>query len=269
MFTIKKQYSITLIILFCSIIVFISLYLIYLPINKNNIDNLVIEGFNSNPIFSNDKLQPIQGGFNGYINDTGLHSIQITKNNPFAPVISVVRPDYSKDFPEKTKHSIFVIYFSRKGINNFEIRDYKLVTVLDLEFNQVTDLVSKHDITTDFPGKENYNIVNYPPLTQEEIQDNQEMVEETQNNQVNYAYLIILTREYEATTSIISLQTLVDALKATVTSLENNQTHTFPDGSTLTPTEKHLKDMQETLEYYTEDLSRIQLAHKIELIARW
>jgi hypothetical protein len=86
------------------------------------------------------------------------------------------------DFNPKIGHDVYIVYLKRDALNNWKIEDYRYNTI-KLEFDQVKSLVSKHDLTTSFSGKENYKTTNYPRLTPTEIENNKAQREREDNRE--------------------------------------------------------------------------------------
>jgi len=59
-----------------------------------------------------------------------------------------------------------------------EVVDNKDGDIKKQTLDEATNLASRYDLTTSFPGKENYKITNYQPLTQSEIENNRKLREE-------------------------------------------------------------------------------------------
>jgi uncharacterized protein involved in tolerance to divalent cations len=127
--------------------------------------------------------------------------------------------------------------------------------VKNLSFQETLSLVSKYDITTDFPGKEKYSITNYPVLSQSEIEQNNQKLEkqnqieksnEEYKKYVQATYSSLLTQYDEilnlvktdkqlASTKIATLQTELQQIQ---TQLNNNQNYALPNNVTITPTQQ-------------------------------
>jgi hypothetical protein len=86
---------------------------------------------------------------------------------------------------EETYQRVWIFELERKGVfsNDYTIIRRQGARIYNLTFIEVVNLVSKYDISKEFPGKENYNVTNYEPLTPEELElakqhkENQEQLE--------------------------------------------------------------------------------------------
>jgi hypothetical protein len=76
---------------------------------------------------------------------------------------------------------IRIIYLQRTGINSFKVEKFNRSRINDLPYKEAIKLVSKYDISKDFPNKKDYNIIYYPPLTKAEIEANREAWEKYRN----------------------------------------------------------------------------------------
>jgi len=146
-----------------------------LPYQNDKPKNTIIDGYNTNPIFAGNDKYPLIGGYEGLKKVfTERNQFVLSKFDLFYPVYSVVweYPENKTNSLENYKQGIDTIYLQRDGLNNWKIKDYKFSSVIGTSFEDTVSLVTKYDITTDFPGKNNYKITNYPPLTQDEIERN-------------------------------------------------------------------------------------------------
>jgi|GEM_PF-5852785 len=139
--------------------------------------NFIKHEYNTNPIFSSNQVIPIKNGFATVTLNSQSNELILTKNDLFNPTYTVL-VDYRKS--EKVSQdyqSVYIIYLKRVSWDKFQISSFRSNRINNLPITEALDLVSKYDITTDFPGKDKYDIVNYPPLSQEEIDKNRQRFE--------------------------------------------------------------------------------------------
>jgi len=227
--------------------------------------------YNTNPIFSNNKLEPIKGGFDSVSKNSIGQYLVLTKFDIFNPTYSLVIDNPENDYFGEGYKEIRYIELKRNGIDTFILTNEKYSEIRKLSLAETLAIASKYDITTDFPGKEKYSITNYPPLSQEEINTNKAKLEAankaTQTNKeykeyVQTTYSSLLTQYDEilnlvktnnlnpeqiqqnkqsASTKIKALQTELQQIQ---TQLNNNQSYTLKNNITINSTEKTKKYIQ-------------------------
>ncbi len=95
---------------------------------------------------------------------------------PLKRVYSIVYNEYT----DSSGRSVAVFEVIRDNIfdNEWSYKEYKMNQVTGISYSDTINLVNKYDITTDFPSKDNYIITNYPPLSQEQIEENKKKQEQ-------------------------------------------------------------------------------------------
>jgi hypothetical protein len=118
------------------------------------------------------------------VNTNSINStLVLSKFDIINPVYSVVIDNPTTEyFGNIAYQEVDIIYLERTHIDTFKIKDFRNSRVNDLSYDKTLDSVSRYYIATNFEGKHNYNIVNYPPLTQQEIDRNRESFEQQQQN---------------------------------------------------------------------------------------
>jgi hypothetical protein len=108
-------------------------------------------------------------------------ALQDNWKRPLNPTYSLVYSEFTYNNAEKSKGVRVAVYeLKRDTIFDFS---YELLplpkynAIQDKSFTEATNLASQYDLTKDFPGKSNYKITNYPPLTPEEIESNRKLRE--------------------------------------------------------------------------------------------
>lgn len=129
------------------------------------------DAYNNNPILSPDEKYPLKAGFNGYVRDL-KYEVVVSKEDIFKPVIALIRASFQDTDQVKDLYDINNLYLERTGISSWKVIDYRYSTSTKTSFDEIKTLASKYDITTNFPDKDKYNINNYPPLTQGEVESN-------------------------------------------------------------------------------------------------
>lgn len=197
----KKIIKIVLIVVFTLALVSgLVWYTLVNQLTNEKAKDLIINAYNSSPIVSGDKKYPLAKGFEGYVRDL-QYKVVVSDNNLFNPKISLIRASFQETDAIKDLYDINVIYLKRTGISSWEPIDYRFNTSKEISFDTLVDLTSKHDITTNFPGKENYKITNFQPLSQTDIDANrnkreateqrdQKILQERAEFEKKYAYLL-------------------------------------------------------------------------------
>lgn len=172
----KKNLKIILSIVSIIIVLSIILYLFYIPFKNNKPVTTIKNNWSEKPLI-NERYKPSQG----FEKDNELYDYDfvLTEFNFFRPKYSFISQFKEvKQLPANQQYiGIKVIQLKRNNLWNWKVTDYRNNQITGLSFQETLDLVSKYDITTDFPGKENYDIINYEPLTEAEIKRNQEKLE--------------------------------------------------------------------------------------------
>lgn len=167
-----KQSKIIILIVIVGIIALMIIggvaYHLYQPY-KTDPKQTIIKEWNETGKFSVDRVYPPVDGFDGYLLG-GNYEIVQTKFDFFKPIYTLVVERPSQFGKDQKNLDVMVIYMDKKD-NQFTVDRY-LSSKVEGQWDQIIDVVSRYDITTDFPGKENYSITTYKPLTDQEIQDN-------------------------------------------------------------------------------------------------
>lgn len=265
-----------------TILLCIGCVLLYYPffIDKYDFNNHIITAYNSDIGEKNNKLYQIGDGFDLFVKDfvnegkERKYQFVNTKMDPFDQIVSIVRNYPSDEGKEKEQigHAVDIYYFSRIGINSFDLVDYRSNIVSGLTFQQTVDLVSRYDITTDFPGKENYKITNYSPLSQEDIERNRISREMDilfdEESELTFSYFYSLYDTFDPieygrneTKTIVlyeNLDTLLIELTKAKESLTNNRHYTFPDSSTIQPTEQNKNKLNTFIDLTQQELLKVE-----------
>jgi hypothetical protein len=171
---------ISIFIILCFTIIGILTYLMTVPYSK--IPQYIENEMNNGLSFTRDGDVPIDG-IKGYTLGRDYKIVQ-SKFDYFQPVYAMV---VSSSSDEKSENLPIIrvrqIYLQRQGLDNWKVTKYLDNQVNGLNYKEVTDLASRYDLTTDFPGKGGYKITNYPPLTQAEIEQNRKVREESETIQ--------------------------------------------------------------------------------------
>jgi hypothetical protein len=181
------------------------------------------------------------------------YKIVQTKYDYFKPVYSIVAGyEQNRNVVEDYKKivQVEVVYLERQGLQDWKVIKYLDNQVNGLNYKEVLDLASQHDLTTPFPNKETYKITNYPPLTPQEIESNRKLREEsdviktvffaspyytTQAKLVDEAEipgLLSKDERLKRANDFLSLQ------KNTLNSLESGKEYIYPDGSKVPVSEQ-------------------------------
>jgi hypothetical protein len=119
--------------------------------------------------------------FNNLNAQGSKYKIVQSLNTPFTPMYSIIRCNCF-DNENFDGGKVYHIYLERKNLFDWNIKEIKFTAFANTDFNTITNLASQYDLTTDFPGKGDYTIQNYPPLTREEIESYREMRKEEEAN---------------------------------------------------------------------------------------
>jgi len=203
---IKKYWKILTIIL--ALLLFISGSLVYItliPFQNDKPEQVIKDEYNLGTKFSGTGTNIPNNFVNRY--DKVQYKIVLSKFDIFKPVYSLVSANVYKGEPENKFYYVQTINLERQGWNNWKVMDYRNNEVRDLSFQDTVNLASRHDLTTSFPGKENYKITNYPPLAQSERETNRQNREQSEirKSQRNLAFETDETKIRESFESGISL----------------------------------------------------------------
>ncbi len=101
------------------------------------------------------------------------HELILVKNTFNEHIYSLVY-GYDEEI-ENQQIRVYNFYMKRK-VNSIDYYGENFLTnnISGLTFDEVVEIVSQQDITTDFEGKEKYNITNNAPLTGDQIKRNLE-----------------------------------------------------------------------------------------------
>ncbi len=242
----KTKCFIAFIILTTISIISITSYLLIEPIyNLQNIDNIIVEEFNNGTKLSGNRVEKVKGGFSAF--DDYEYEIVLSKFDLVNPIYCFINKKNGSDMTYAQS-----ITMKRNNINKFEIIEYSsALGTTDISYMKKTCQngdISKQNLPPE--------IIFNPPQSLEQINVNREKVEVNNENEETYIYLKGLVKKYEnsGNSDKAILSEVVNILKQVVSALENNQTYIFPDGSTLSPTPRHLEEMQEALIVYSEEL---------------
>jgi len=185
MFKLNKKLTVVTSILLL-IMLGIGSCLVFSPFQNDKPRQTIIDGYNNNPIFAGNDKYPLIGGYQGLRNIfTARVEFKQTKFDIFKPVYSVIweYPSNNGLQVANYKQGIDTVYLERKNLTEWKVINYIKSDIIGATFEETLDLAQKHDLTTSFPGKENYKITNYPPLTPEEIENNRKLREQSQKGQ--------------------------------------------------------------------------------------
>jgi len=283
--TVTRFGVLTVIILLASIFIYLLINPI-LDINKQF--EFIKNEYNSNPIFSNNRIKPIIGGWKTIKSQSINQTLVLTKFDIFNPIYTIVIDNPATEYyGNKAYQNVRVIYLRRTGINTFDIKDFRNNEISNLSLPEALSIVSKYDINTDFPGKEKYHIINYPALSQSEIEKNKQKIEDQsqidQSNEeyekyIQTTYSSLLTQYFEilelvktdnltpqqieinkqsASTKIKALQTELQQIQ---NQLNNNQNYTLPNNVTINPAQR----TKDYIQQFIDEIAKIKGDNGIE-----
>jgi len=203
------------------------------------------------------------------------NSWNIIKN----PILTLVFNGYPSN---EIYQRIWVFELERENTfsNQYRIIRRQGALVNNIPFQDIVNLASRYDLTTSFPGKENYKITNYPPLAQSEVDANLKRREadeqktedvQSQNQRIKTTYEVIFNKynQYEkllktdnltpdqivtnkimADRQLTELQILLQQIQ---TQLDNNQSYTFSENNiTLNPDQQTKDEITQFINEVTE-----------------
>jgi hypothetical protein len=238
------------------IVVFGIIYLTTIPYSK--IPQFIENEMNNGLSFTRDGGVPIDG-IKGYTLGRDYKIVQ-TKFDFTKPVYSMI-VSYSND-DKKEGYPIIqtrVIYLERQNLQDFKVTKYLDNQVNGLKYQEVIDLATKYDLTTNFPGKENYKITNYPPLTQTQIESNKALNEtdkvlkegflaskyylDKQQAKLDVENNPNSTKEQK----VEAVNKLIDLQKPVLESLKNGNDFKYPDGAVIKASQENITLLEKQL----------------------
>jgi ParB-like chromosome segregation protein Spo0J len=137
------------------------------------------------------------------------------------------------------------VYLERQGLDNWKVTKYLDNQVNGLTYKEVIDLASQYDLATDFPGKSNYKITNYPPLTQAEIEDNRKLRENSLEFQKARQELDQLRENYLNSSIPEKIVTLENDIKRREDFIKvYKENGTLPAGTTIENVDGYIASME-------------------------
>ena len=221
--------------------------------DNQRVFQFIQEQYDTNPIFSADKITPITNGYSGLTEFSNKQEVVLTSFSYTQPVYSLVI-NYEA-IPESNNiayQDVRVIYTKSNWRGELTIQDYRKNRIDNLSFQQAKELASKYDITTNFSNKNEYNITNYPPLSKEDIEQNQSRSEAARKRQQVEEAFNADTPEgrYElCKDDVRELEELIDATKRGEKTYEAKRVTVQVDPSQLEAYEKELEMTKECLLY--------------------
>lgn len=253
---IKQYWKIILLILIALSIVIAALsYLALRPFQNNKpVNTIKTAWFDYNTLAKNrSKLITTDFEEDVLVKDYEYRFVQ-TKFDIFKPVYTYLgRLKTEGDLPKDQTYIQFrVIYLEREGLDNWKVVDNKDGDIKKQTLDEATNLASRYDLTTSFPGKENYKITNYEPLTQSEIDANRKLRDKDTNLETNWIFVIDKLDKIRSKTTpnpekITILKEIKAELEKGLNLLKNNQNYATPAGNTITPNPDTIKYGQELL----------------------
>jgi hypothetical protein len=131
-------------------------------------ESIIIDEINSGVKLSGDKKNPITGGWDGYVTETGSKEIVMSRFDVSNPVYTLV----TKFSNESPSVSFQVIQLSRTNLVDFEILDYTIASHPDKPFQEAVEIARKYDLTKENPDPENITIfepIELPEPTEADI----------------------------------------------------------------------------------------------------
>jgi len=173
----KKYYKLIAIGLVSLIIIgLVSGYFLLATFQNKDPENRIIWEFNNLGTFTGDRKAPSKNGIDDYLLG-GNYKIVQTKFDFQKPTYTILLERPSQFQFEKKIIDARVVYMERTGLRDWKVINWRSNQIDQITFSEATNLASRYDLTTDFPGKENYKITNYEPLTTQEIENNRKLRE--------------------------------------------------------------------------------------------
>jgi hypothetical protein len=234
----------SLVIMILGVVVYIALVPLFGNVAVNNIKS---SWFDTNTLAKNRNAFPTKVFEDDVLVKDYEYKFVRTRFDIFKPTYTYLgRLKTQGDLPKEQTYIQFrVIYLERNSLNTWKVVDFRDGDMKQNTLQEATNLASKYDITTDFPGKDKYNITNYPPLTPQEIENNKRVREES---------LLIEERKNNPTTEYdTKLKVLTDQVGTVISPTERVKSLK----SFYEPVNKAFSEYKTKLTQRNEDYSKI------------
>jgi hypothetical protein len=238
----------------------VSGYIALAPFGGDKTINAIKYEYDNGTVFSGDG-QVNKDQFKTFVRDLNYQFVQ-TKFDIFKPVYSLVRAQYyPKDnlSDDKKVHNVISIYLERKGLLEWKVVDTKDSSITGLSFTDTVNLASQYDLTTSFPGKDQYKITNYPPLTPQEIESNRKLREGEEAVKANQKIQQDLKQQFDNSSKEEKVKVLNENITRRQGYIDNYNTNkVFPPNVTEPDIAYYLEYLKKGIEMDKQQLIELQ-----------